>query len=159
MKESYATETLSLDVLSGIKFEDVLYGERSQAGAMGNAGGIILYVLQGEELYKYETNAFKDPKTAEEALRQITLHEDMFTLYYGGMGNGVFINKKVSRAIDTENECFWFVDCNQRHRVDSSVKGVFLRVSDVMTGKRSADPDPLQQSWEQHMRSIYNKKP
>ena len=32
---------LTVKDLDGIDFDDVIYGERSQSGAMGNAGGVM----------------------------------------------------------------------------------------------------------------------
>ena len=146
---------LSIKILENIDFKDVIYGERSQSGAMGNAGGIILYVLKDEKLIKYETNSFKDEKTALESLRQITLHEDLFDFYYGGMGNGAFINKMTPLEIDHENKCFWYKSHKNRYRIDSSVYGVFKNVAAILEGESPKGLYVHHQSWEQSLRDKF----
>lgn len=149
------SKKLTIKNLQKIDFNDVIYGERSQTGAMGNAGGIILLVIDGDELLKYETNAFKDEKTALEALKQITLHEDLFDLYYGGMGNGVFINKKTPIEIDYENKCFWYTSHKNRYRIDSSVYGVFKNVASQIEGEPPEGLDVMHKAWEQSLREKF----
>ena len=149
------SKKLTLQILEKIDFKDVIYGERSQTGAMGNAGGIILLVIEGDELIKYETNAFKDEKTALEALKQITLHEDLFDLYYGGMGNGVFINKKTPIEIDYDNKCFWYTSHKNRYRIDSSVYGVFKNVAAQIEGEPPEGLDVMHKAWEQSLREKF----
>lgn len=149
------SKKLTLKILEEIDFKDVIYGERSQTGAMGNAGGIILLVIKGDELIRYETNAFKDEKTALEALKQITLHEDLFDLYYGGMGNGVFINKKTPIEIDYDNKCFWYTSHKNRYRIDSSVYGVFKNVAAQIEGEPPKGLDVMQKAWEQSLREKF----
>ena len=39
------TEKLTLEILKDIDFNDVIYGERTQEGAMGNAGGVIITLI------------------------------------------------------------------------------------------------------------------
>lgn len=149
------SKKLTVNILQKIDFKDVIYGERSQTGAMGNAGGIILLVIDGDELIKYETNAFKDEKTALEALKQITLHEDLFDLYYGGMGNGVIINKKTPIEIDYDNKCFWYTSHKNRYRIDSSVYGVFKNVASQIEGEPPEGLDVMHKAWEQSLREKF----
>lgn len=149
------SKKLSIKLLENLDFKDVIYGERSQTGAMGNAGGIILYVLKDEKIIKYETNAFKDEKTALESLKQITLNEGLFELFYGGMGNGVFINKMTPLDIDYDNKCFWYQSHKNRYRIDSSVYGVFKNVAASLEGESPEGLDVLHQSWEQSLRDKF----
>lgn len=149
------SKKLTTKILEKIDFKDVIYGERSQTGAMGNAGGIILLVIEDDELIKYETNAFKDEMTALEALKQITLHEDLFDLYYGGMGNGVFINKKTPIEVDYDNKCFWYTNHKNRYRIDSSVYGVFKNVASQVEGEPPEGLDVMHKAWEQSLREKF----
>lgn len=148
---------LNLDLLKDIEFKNVIYGERSQSGAMGNAGGIILYVIKDNKLTRYETNVSKDSKTAIEALKQITLNEDLFDLFYGGMGNGVFVKKKTKLEIDEKNNCFWYINKKSRFKIEPSNKGVFLGVSERMNGGKAKGLDPMHQAWEQSLRDKFGK--
>lgn len=148
---------LTLEILEGIDFKKVIYGERSQSGAMGNAGGIILYVIKDNKLTRYETNVSKDSKTTIEALKQITLNEELFDLFYGGMGNGVFVKKKVKLEIDENDNCFWYIDGKFRHKIEPSNKGVFLGVSEQLKGGKAKGLDPMHKAWEQSLRDKFLK--
>jgi predicted transcriptional regulator len=148
---------LTKDIIKDIDFKNVIYGERSQSGAMGNAGGIILYVLKNKEMTRYETNVNDDEETAIEALRQITLNEDLFDLYYGGMGNGVFIRKKVSLGLDDTENCFWYEDGKSKYKIKPSVKGVYIMTSQRIKGEKPKGLDSLHQEWEQGLREKFLK--
>jgi len=154
----YTTEKLTKIKLKDIEFDDVIYGERSQSGAMGNAGGVILYVFKQNILMRYETSVFDDEKTAREALKQITLHEELFNLYYGGMGNGVFINKKSPLKIDHKNKCFWYASNGDTYRIDSSVYGVYKSVVESIEDGVPKGLYTLHQAWEQSLRKLFSKK-
>ena len=142
------TKTLSKSVLESIEIDKIIYAEVTPPGAMGNAGGIILYVPQigMNELICYETNIYNDEETyilAEEKLfrhldRDSTNNEKenlLFDFYYGGMGNNVFINKNVTLTIQDG----FFI-----HKLDtlelqifSSVQGVFNSVVNQMNSMSS----------------------
>jgi len=158
MELKYSTEKLTKIKLKNIEFDDVIYGERSQSGAMGNSGGIILYVFKQNRIIRYETNVFDDEKTAIEALKQITLHEELFNLYYGGMGNGAFINKKTPLEIDHKSKCFWYASNSDRYRIDSSVYGVYKSVVSSIEGGAPEGLYALHQRWEQSLRNLFLKK-
>lgn len=155
MSSDYVIKHLTQAGLKNVDFGNVVYGERSQSGAMGNAGGIILYVLENETLTRYETNVFKDKETAVESLKKITTNESLFNLYYGGMGNGVFVSKRILLDIDKENSCFWVHDNNKKYRIDSSVPGVFLKSSDHMIAGKPGGLHALQEGWEQSLRDLF----
>ena len=148
---------LTLEILEGIDFKKVIYGERSQSGAMGNAGGIILYVIKDNKLTRYETNVSKDSKTTIEALKQITLNEELFDLFYGGMGNGVFIRKDIDLEIDAKNKCFWLKQNDQKYKIESSVPGVFRSVvARIENGTKGYDA--MHEAWEQSLRDRFATK-
>lgn len=148
---------LNTDILKDIDFKNVIYGERSQSGAMGNAGGIILYVLKNKEMTRYETNVNDDEETAIEALRQITQNEDLFDLYAGGMGNGVFIRKDIDLEIDAKNKCFWLKQNDQKYKIESSVPGVFRSVvARIENGTKGYDA--MHEAWEQSLRDRFATK-
>lgn len=121
--------TITNKNLKYIDFDKVIYCEISNEGAMGNEGGIILYLLQDENtLVTYETNAFLDKQAYEVASEKIIQNMDFFKSYYGGFGNYVYIKSSANMEIDEEYNCFWYHSKTTKLRIDSSVSGVFLSV-------------------------------
>lgn len=153
--KDYVSVKLTQTKLASIHFADVVYGERSQAGAMGNAGGIILYELKDGKLTRFNTNVFDDEKTCLAALKNITKNEYLFDIYYGGMGNGVIVNKTVTLHPDPEQNCFWLETKSDRLRIDASVPGVFLKVSKQFAGEEPGGLDALQKDWEESLRKLF----
>ncbi len=142
------TKTLSKSVLESIEIDKIIYAEVTPPGAMGNAGGIILYVphLGTNELICYETNIYNDEETyllAEEKLfrhldRDNTNNEKenlFFDFYYGGMGNNVFINKNITLTI--QDGFFIHKLDNLELQIFSSVQGVFNSVVNQMNSMSS----------------------
>ena len=136
-------KTLSKSILDNIEIDKIIYAEVTPPGAMGNSGGIIFYIPQSEtnELICYETSIYDDEETyliAEEILfkhsdRGNTKNEEenlFFTLYYGGMGNNVLINKEVNLTI--QNDFFIYKLENLEFQVFSSVQGVFDSVANQL---------------------------
>jgi hypothetical protein len=133
------TKTLSKSILHSIKMDKVIYAEVTPAGAMGNSGGIIIYIPQSEtnELICYETSIYDDEETylmAEDVLYKFLDRDDtqngnenlFFDYYHGGMGNNVLINKEVILAIQ-DNYFVWKIK-NIEFQIFSSVEGVFNNV-------------------------------
>ena len=107
-------------------------------GAMGNEGGILIYVLSDEDnLITYETNAQADQQTYDAVSELIDKNADLFVNYRGGFGNYVYVKKNAQLEIDEKNNCFWYRSQNTKLRIDSSVQGVFLSVVADMTGQDS----------------------
>ncbi len=120
---------ISLENLDSIDFDRVIYCEISPLGAMGNEGGILIYVLSDTDtLVTYETNVSKDKACFEATLERIHQNQERFTQYSGGFGNVVYIKKEVQLEIDEKYQCFWYHSQNTKLRIDSSVQGVFLSV-------------------------------
>lgn len=115
--------------IDDIDFNKVLYAEVSAEGAMGNAGGILIYVLEDEDkLITYETNTSINKEMYEAASEKIKQNISLLNAHSGGFGNYVYINKKANLEIDEEYSCFWYHSKNTKLRIDSSVEGVFLSV-------------------------------
>lgn len=144
--------------IAGYKFENVIYGERSQAGAMGNAGGILLYALDGDEFTMYYANLFKDEEAYREGLFKIAANEFMFDLYAGGFGNGVFIKKGIKLVIIEEDKTFWYIKDEQPYKIKSSVVGVFDTVAKALLTGKQDKIDPMQEAWEARWRDEFKKK-
>lgn len=115
--------------LDSIDFDKVIYFEVSPMGAMGNEGGILIYVLSDKDtLITYETNEFLDKESYDSTLERISQKANLFIRYHGGMGNYVHIKKDAQLEIDEKYNCFWYHSEDTKLRIDSSVKGVFLHV-------------------------------
>lgn len=121
-----------------IDFEKVIYCEISPLGAMGNEGGILVYLLKNEDnLITYETNISIDKNIYDTLFLIIQKNSNLFVGYPGGYGNYVYIKKNAEFEIDKKYKCFWYHSKNTKLRVDSSVEGVFLSVVRYMTSKNS----------------------
>ncbi|HNE46938.1 MAG TPA: hypothetical protein PLM27_12260, partial [Chitinophagales bacterium] len=100
------TRKLSKSILDNIEIDKIIYAEVTPPGAMGNSGGIIIFIRQDNntEMLCFETSIYDDEETyllAEEVLFKHLDRENnvggkeklYFDFYYGGMGNNVFIKK------------------------------------------------------------------
>jgi hypothetical protein len=127
---------LSEAVIESIELQKIIYAEVTPPGAMGNAGGIIIYILQSEtnEIICYESNIYDDEGTylaAEKLLLQYHDTENInqenenlyFNYYYAGGGNHVFINKKANLSI--LNNHFIYNTSTFQFQISSSCRGVF----------------------------------
>jgi hypothetical protein len=65
------TIQLTKSLIESINPEEIIYAEMAGGGAMGNAGGIMLYLIKDDTLICYETKVFNDEEIyvqAEELL-------------------------------------------------------------------------------------------
>ncbi len=124
--------------LDSIDFDKVIYFEISPQGAMGNDGGILIYLLKDEDnLITYETNVFLDEQMYNAVAKIIEQNMNLFVPYRGGMGNYVYIKKNALLEVDKKYKCFWYHSQNTKLRIDSSVQGVFQSVVTDMTRQNS----------------------
>jgi hypothetical protein len=127
---------ITAENLYSIDFDKVIYCEVSPVGAMGNEGGILIYVLGDKDnLITYETNVFIDKESCDATLELINQRANLFIDYYGGMGNRVYIKKDTQLEIDEKYNCFWYHSQNTKLRINSSVEGVFISVIAEMKSK------------------------
>ena len=127
---------ITAENLNSIDFDKVIYCEISPVGAMGNEGGILVYVLSDEDhLITYETNASTDQQSYDAVSERIDQNVSLFVNYGGGFGNYVYIKKNAQLEIDEKYGCFWYHSQNTKLRIDSSVKGVFLFIVADMIGR------------------------
>jgi len=130
---------ITAENLNSIDFDKVIYYEVSPIGAMGNEGGILIYLLSDEDsLVTYETNALSDQQSYDSVLELIKKNENIFDGYSGGFGNHAGIKKDVQLEFDEKYGCFWYHSKNTKLRIDSSVGGVFLSVVADMKSKGEA---------------------
>lgn len=145
------TKKLSKSTLERIETDKIIYAEVTPPGAMGNSGGIIIYLRQDndKEMLCYETSIYDDEETyllAEKELFKYLDREDKnnnkeplyFDLYYGGMGNNVFINKNINLSI--QDNYFIYQADNLEFQIFSSVQGVFNSVVNHMNSNKSTNP-------------------
>lgn len=129
---------ITTDNIDTINLDKVIYCEISPRGAMGNEGGILMYLLKDDNtLVTYETNIEVDEEVFNRVSDLIGKHADLFVNYYGGMGNYIYVKKGAELEIDEKYKCFWFHTEKTKLRIDSSVEGVFLSVAGEMTGESS----------------------
>lgn len=125
---------ITTENLDSIDFDKVIYFEISPMGAMGNEGGILVYMLKNEDLLiTYETNESVDKQSYDAVSQIIHKKDNLFVGYSGGAGNHVYIKKNAEFEIDKKYNCFWYHSQNTKLRIDSSVQGVFLSVVADMT--------------------------
>jgi len=124
---------ITVENLSSIDFNKIIYCEVAPKGAMGNEGGILMYVLKDENtLITYEINLKLDTQVFDTVSGRISQNANLFIDHPGGMGNYVYIKKNVQLEIDKKYNCFWYHSQETKLRINSSVQGVFLSVSTDM---------------------------
>jgi hypothetical protein len=129
---------LTQPILNEIQVHQILYCEFAGIGAMGNAGGLMMYIVREKQLICYETNLNLDGETYTQSVQLIMNHQDVldyatsesnevfFQHFYGGMGNHVFINKNI--ALEVEDGYFVYKVGEEQYQILPSVQGVFESV-------------------------------
>lgn len=127
MKEQ-KTIKLSKEIINKLSTNDIVYAEVADGGAMGSSGGIMIYVLENNELRLYETSLFDDKNVYYDAKKLLSKHlKVVFNYHYGGAGNHVFINKKIK--LNKGKDFFTFKMEDDHYKIYCSVKGVFNTVA------------------------------
>ncbi|WP_405207118.1 hypothetical protein [Aquimarina sp. LLG6339-5] len=133
------TTKLSKEIIDDLSANDIVYAELAEGGAMGNAGGITIYVLENKELGRYETSLFDDENFYSDAEKLLLKHQNkleyddleidkvLFDYYYGGMGNHVFVNKKIT--LKKGKNFFTFKMEDNNYKIHCTVQGVFNSVA------------------------------
>jgi len=141
MKEPAITQ-LTKSLIDNIKPKDIIYAEYAGGGAMGNAGGVMIYTIEDNTLLCYETSAFTNEDIYTQAVELLLRHQDqiknnnlvvqenLFDHYYGGMGNNVFVNKSI--LLEIRDGYFLLKRDNVEYQVLPSVQGVFDSVVRAM---------------------------
>lgn len=130
---------ITMEILDILPIEEIIYSEYAEPGAMGNAGGVMIYIINDDNLICYETNIKINESVYNKAVdilvrNQITSRYNninnengIFKFYGGGMGNNVLINKNLSLKI--ANGYFIYIKNEKEYYIYSSVQGVFDRVA------------------------------
>lgn len=134
-------------LIENIKPIEIIYAEMASGGAMGNAGGIMLYLIKDDTLNCYETNVFKDEEIYDQAAELLLKHQDnfenadiefqdsLFDHFYGGMGNNVFVKKNITLEIN--EGYFIYKKDSKEYKILPSVQGVFNSVVYAMKNPKS----------------------
>lgn len=142
---------LTKSLIESIIPKEIIYAEFAGGGAMGNTGGIMLYIIEKDTLICYETNVFKDEEIYVQAKKLLLKHQDrfknigvelqdkLFDLFYGGMGNNVFVNKNIT--LEIKDGYFIYKKENIEYQILPSVGGVFDSIVDVMKNLKSDGED------------------
>jgi hypothetical protein len=128
-------EELTEEKLCQMDVNDILYAELGGVGAMGNNGRIILCVLQEKTWLRFEISVFEKEALFEKVY---TLVSDgvpvysspgkqgencAFIYYYGGMGNDVYVNKRIK--LEIHEGYFSFKKDNNTYLIQPSFEGIF----------------------------------
>lgn len=138
LKEGNESITIKLtkEILETISPNEIIYAEVAGGGAMGNSGGIMIYLVNKTQLICYETNVYTDEEVYLIAEDFLSKNENAyFNYYYGGMGNNVFINKNAE--LNIKLEYFSYLQNGFEYKIYSSVKGVFNSVVNRMKNPNS----------------------
>ncbi len=132
-KEGIVAHSIKLTgkILETILPGQIIYAEIAVDGAMGNAGGILIYVVKDSHFTCYETSIFTNEEVYKLAVMYISNNEkQFFKFYYGGFGNDVFIKKDAELKI--KQAYFEYTEHGKKYKIISSARGVFDRVVDIM---------------------------
>ena len=118
-----------------IKTEEICYAELGGVGAMGNNGRIILFFFKNEEWFRTAISIFENEALFEKAYNLVSDGVPVysspgkqgencaFIYYYGGMGNDVYINKRID--LEIHEGYFSFKHNNIAFRIQPSFEGIF----------------------------------
>lgn len=139
---------LSRIPLNKLILNNIIYSEIAEGGAMGNDGGIIIYVMKGDQFILYETNLYTDESTYIDTRTLLLKYQNgyknddnqinkiLFDYHYGGMGNHIFINKSIS--LKKGNGFFVYRgENNKEYQISCSVEGVFNCVKYSMENSKT----------------------
>lgn len=138
------TQELTAAIFSSISAKEIIYAEIASPGAMGNAGGILLYIATNDGMVKYENNRSKDKELYEAVYNyfyensRLSSRRDFskpFKHYSDGMGSLIFILMPVRLGIEETH--FVHNHKGEDYEIKSSVSGVFLRLKSVIEWRRS----------------------
>ena len=132
------SNTLTKEAFSKfISDKSIVYLKIAELGAMGNSGGILLYVFENSDFKKFESNANIDVELFETIYsmffdQKITklLDENSLSYYYGGFGNHVFLSNKI--VLKKESHHFSFSLNGESYFVEPSNLGVLDAVGKLI---------------------------
>jgi hypothetical protein len=133
---------LTKEVLDSIMAKDIIYAEYAELGAMGNAGGVMIYIIKENQLNCYGTNIYKNKGIYKNVIDILVENADsfrntnvvnqnaIFNFYGGGFGNNVFVNRNI--LLLPVDGYFVYINNDKSYFIYSSVQGVFDRVEYAM---------------------------
>lgn len=122
---------LTKDNVINLNINDVIYSEIAASGAMGNAGGVMVYLFVNSEFILYHTNVFDNELVYQKVWKLLFQSQDekasCLNYHYGGMGNHAFTNDNFDLIIG-DNQ-FVLKTKYLVYKIIPSVNGVFEQVS------------------------------
>ena len=127
-------DKLTLEMLNKIKYVEIIYAEIASAGAMGNAGGVMLYLIIYKQFLCLEVSLFTEPALYNFVAESLFEHQNhkfffrnpSFKYINGGMGNSVFINNNCSLSLGPD--LLVYENNKLEYQIDCSCLGVFDNV-------------------------------
>jgi hypothetical protein len=129
------SKVVTKENLTLIDFEKVLFVHITDPSGMGNTGGIILYVLEGDKLQTYESNIIYQPEIAK-PLGDRFYKNDNFVFYNGGMGNMLYVRNDIHLEVDRKRKHIWFSYNNTKQILDLYSLGLFESLAGVLERKK-----------------------
>jgi hypothetical protein len=129
---------LTMEVLNEADLRRVMYVEVTAPGGMGNLGGVVMEVFDGNVLSRYESNIELDEAVWDAASQKVKSNRDLFDYHYGGYGNDVFLKRGAGIVADEQNESLTFEHDGKPFHFRSSVLGVFRAVAASMRASAKA---------------------
>jgi len=127
---------LTTEIIRNLDPRRIVYFEVAAGGAMGNAGGEILYYLNRiGEIVCFTTSCFTNSEAYTNMVNLIMSNRNKFFHAYGGMGNECFIGKKYRVHINDERAIFTW----KRHDLIPSCYGVFLSVVQELRSRKNKE--------------------
>lgn len=128
------SSTLTKEAFSKfISDKSIIYLEISELGAMGNSGGVLLYVFENSDFNKFESNAnidfesfetiyltfFNDNGLTEKNTKEFS---SSLNYYYAGYGNHVFLSNEI--VFTKESHFFSFSMNGESYTIEPSNFGI-----------------------------------
>ncbi|GAA4801795.1 hypothetical protein [Litoribaculum gwangyangense] len=128
---------LTEEILNKFIMDNIIYVEYAEGGAMGNTGGLIIYIIENDDSVHYETNVYNNAELYKKARLKIERQSNglfnrnhkypiIFDYHYGGFGNHTFLN--INFNIGRTEDSLLFKKGNDSFEVRSSNKGVFEHI-------------------------------
>lgn len=131
-------DKLTLDIINNIRFVEIIYAEIASAGAMGNAGGVMLYLIFNKNFLCLEVSLFTDSALYNFVAESLFEHENhkffsvtSFRYINGGMGNNIFVNSNCSLSVG--QGIIVYEKNNLEYQINCSCLGVFENVQQALS--------------------------
>lgn len=126
------SKELTAKFIKSLNPASVIYAEIARPGAMGNEGGVMMYILEDDGLNLYETDIFKHEDDYAAAYNFLRDNEKIFCVANGGFGNTAYALADSKLEDDTQNEKLVYTKNGKKYDIFASVKGVYKNVHEEL---------------------------